>query len=141
MLEYFPPNQTFIFLILFFASLLAIAAMFWRKLFLLQNGRIQSGAQTASEAPTETPFLERAKTFAVQNLKKYEHIILVETLRFYIRFSNFAKDRYLRIKRTILRKRIGHEKKEISKFLKIVAEYKHRIRDIKHKIVKEEENL
>ncbi len=130
----------YILLILFFASLIGIIIMIGQKLILLQNGRIV----VEEKNPLEVRHLEKVKHLTIKNIKKYEHIILVEVLRWYVKSVNFSKDKYRGTKekiRTMMMKRhINGEKKEISKFLKIIGDYKNRIREIKHKI-KKEENL
>ena len=127
-------------LILFFASLFFIIIMVGRKLFLLQNGQISSN----TEVLFEVSHLEKVKLFTIKNIKKCEHILLVEILRLYIRFSNFLKNKYqeikIKIRNSSKKNNINGEKREISKFLKIIGDYKNKIREIKHKI-KKEENL
>lgn len=129
----------YIFLILFFISLLAIIAMIGRKLVLLHKGDIEIAEKNAFEVP----HLEKVKHFTVQSMRKLGHAALVTTLRFYIRSMNFLKDKYEKIKTRIKNKSrinsITGERKEISKFLKIIGEYKQKIREIKHRIRKEED--
>ncbi|OGI94552.1 hypothetical protein A3A03_02105 [Candidatus Nomurabacteria bacterium RIFCSPLOWO2_01_FULL_40_18] len=131
----------YLLLILFFASLISIVIMMGRKLFLLQNGQIASSSQ--DENSFEVPHLEKVKHFTIQNLKKYEHMLLVQILWLYVRSSNFLKSKYqelkIKINNKIKTNHIGSEKKEISKFLKIIGDYKHKIKEIKHKIRKEED--
>ncbi len=130
----------YILVILFFLSLISIIAMIWRKLHLLQNGQILINP----EIPLEMPHLKSIKYFTVENIKKYEHALLETIVRSYIKSANFLKNKYeeikLRIKDRINKNHINKDRKEISKFLKIVMDYKHKIREIKHKI-KKEENL
>jgi len=129
-------------LTLFFASLLGIVFMIGRKLMLLQNGQVLQKEETVFR----TPNLEEWKYLTVKNIKKYGYLGLVTTIRFYIRGTNFLKNKYreVRIKIKNMRERNSNgesaEKREASGFLKMISEYKHKIREIKHKI-KEEENL
>ncbi len=92
----------------------------------------------------EIPHLEKVKNLTIANIKKYEHILLEKILRLYVLSSTFLKTKYqeikIEVKNRIKARHINGEKKEISKFLKIVGDYKHKIREIKHKI-KKEENL
>lgn len=108
---------------------------------LLQGGQISSSEKISFGIP----HLQKVKHLTVANIKKYEHIILVEILRHYVRTTSFLKKKYQEIKIKIISlKRKNHiegEQKEISKFLKIIGDYKNRIREIKHKITKEEEGL
>lgn len=91
------------------------------------------------------PHLEKIKDLTIQNIKKYGHLSVVATLRFYIRGTKVLKNRYEEIKIKIKdihdkKNNINGERKEISKFLKIISDYKHKIREIKHKIHEEEKN-
>ena len=96
------------------------------------------------EVLLEIPHLEKVKHFTIKNIKKYGHISLVETLRFYIRSSNFLKNKYeeIKIKNIQYRNRLASDlpEKQVSKFLKMISDYKHKIREIKHKIHEEERN-
>ena len=127
-------------LILFFASLTAIIIMIRRKLVLLKNGQETIG----EEILLEIPYLKKLGFTTVKNIKKILHLSLVAILRFYIRSINFFKIKYeefkIMVKNWNRKGDIGDEKKEISKFLKIISDYKHKIREIKNKI-KREENL
>ena len=129
-------------LILFSASLLGIMIMIGRKFVLLKNGQVLTKEE---EILLESPFLKECRRFTVKNVKKYGQVSLVVILRFYIRSMNSLKNKYEKIKigvKNIAKKRNdGHlpEKIEVSKFLKIISEYKRKIREIKHQIKKEEE--
>lgn len=128
---------------IFFASLLGIIIMIGRKLALVGDGANLDKDYTH-------PFvsdLQRLKHFAVDGLHKYGHLSVVLILRFYVKFSNFLKLQYeeIKIKLADLNKKNGKngdpvEKVEVSKFLKLVSEYKNKIREIKHKIHEEENN-
>ncbi|MDO8659497.1 MAG: hypothetical protein Q7K54_02750 [Candidatus Parcubacteria bacterium] len=124
----------------FFLSLIGITFMVGRKLVLLKNGNI-----TATEENAELLNIKELRQNAFQNIKKYEHIVLVAIVRFYIKTVGLIKIIYKIIKskiKSIHRKKQknGGEKVEVSKFLKVVSEYKQKIREIKHQI-KEEEKL
>ena len=129
----------YILFILFFTSLVGITIMIGRKLTILKNGNLV----IEDKIPFEVPHLKKIKHFTIANIKKYEHWILVEILRLYVRGTNFFKIQYQKIKVKIInRKKVNNvngEKKEISKFLKIIGDYKQKIREIKHKIKKEED--
>lgn len=133
-------NQMYILLILFFTSLFAIIFMVGRKLAIIEHEQILNH----KEVLFELPYLKEVKQVTIDNIKKHGHASLVTTVRFYLRSTNFLKNKYAEIKIKIKdrhqRNRINGEKKEISKFLKIIGDYKHKIREIKHKI-KKEENL
>lgn len=134
----------YIILILFFGSLLGITFMIGRKLVLLKRGR----ASMTEEIMLDIPYLTKWKDEIVKNIKKYGHTSLVATLRFYVRLNNFSKNRYQKLKSKLKNTDKNQnqqndgtvEKIESSKFLKMISEYKHKIREIKHKIHEEEKN-
>jgi len=113
--------------------------MIGRKLAVLEHEQISHN----HESSFELPFLKEAKHLTFKNIKKYEHLILVTVLTLYVRFSNVLKNKYKEIKTKVYNKmkqgRISGEKKEISKFLRIMGNYKNKIREIKHRIKKGED--
>ena len=125
-------------LILFFGSLLGIIFMIGRKLVIIQgNSEIVN--------IKEDPYLEEWKHTTVKNIKKYSYLLLVAIIRTYVHSSNFIKLKYQELKLKI-KNRFGKNKekeeaeKEASKFLKMITDYKHKIRKIRRQI-KEEEDL
>lgn len=125
-------------LILFFSSLFGITFMIGKKLIILQN--IQ--ALHNEEINFKNSHLEEWKHLTIKGLKKHSYNGLVSIIRAYIHSVDFLKKKYQNIK-DILIKKINNnssQKKEISKFLKVVSDYKYKIREIKDR-VKEEENL
>ena len=129
-----------IILISFFVSLIGIIVMTGRKFVLLKNGKMIMEEKVAFEGLN----IDKTKNLIIENIKRYEHMALVEILRIYVKVSNSLKSKYYKIKERIINihkiNHINSEKKEMSKFLKIIRDYKDRIREIKHKI-KKEENL
>lgn len=133
-------------LILFFGSLFGITFMIGRKLLMLQNG--QASYRDNAETFLKAQYFEELKHSAIKTIKKHRYTGLVTIVRIYVRSSNFIKDKYEQIKikiKNIYHKKIKNkseekEKQEVPKFLKIISEYKNKIREIRHKI-KEEENL
>jgi hypothetical protein len=129
-------------LILFFGSLLGITFMIGRKLVMLQNGQVLH----REELVFKTPYLEEWKHLTIKNVKKHGYNGLVTTIRFYVRSINILKNKYHGAKSLVNNIRNknpnsnSENKREISKFLKIISEYKYKIREIKRK-VKKEENL
>jgi hypothetical protein len=115
--------------------------MIGRKLAVLEHEQI---VHTNEEVLFELPYLKEVKHLTVKGAQKHGYALLVSTLRFYILGADSLKNKYreirTKIKNKIMESHTHNEKKEISKFLKIIVEYKHKIRDIKHKI-KKEENL
>ena len=129
-------------LTLFFASLFSIMIMLGRKLAKLEREQVFNH----QEVLFELPYLKEIKQLTIEGIKKHGYAGLVKVLRFHIQFSNFLKGKYekakIKIKNIHVQNTNGDSlgKKEVSKFLKIIGDYKQKIREIKHKI-KREENL
>jgi len=127
---------------LFFISLLSITIMFGRKLALVRNKEIMIMEQ--ENIILEIPFVGEIKQLTVKKIKRYGYVSLVTTIRMYFRSKNLAKVKYEDLK-TKLRKLHsskapeGTTEKEVSRFLKVVSDYKHKIRRIKTQIEEEEE--
>src|SRR3989338_2595431 len=130
----------YLLLTLFFASLSSIIFMIGKKLVIIQNEKTTH----SEEVLFELPYIKEIKHATIKNAKKHGYAGLVATLRLYVRSSDFIKDKYKKLKEKIEERKnknsLNGEKQEISKFLKVIGDYKHRIREIKHKIRKEEEN-
>lgn len=130
-------------LISFFLSLVGIIFMVGRKLNLAQSETIVNNGHLHPFIPD----VQKIKDVIVINTKKHGFTLVVVTIRSYVRIENFIKSRYEKIK-IIIKNRLKknttlgetQEKQEASKFLKMISDYKHRIRNIKHKIVEEEKN-
>lgn len=117
--------------------------MIGRKLVLIRNGYVFEERHTV----LNEHYFEELKISAVRNIKKLGFIILVAAIRLYVKFSSFMQSVYqqalVKIKDMLAKKSANGEIVEIgetNKFLKMVGQYKRRIRKIKEK-VKEEENL
>lgn len=133
-------------LILFFLSLAGIIFMIGKKLILLKEGQLT----VRENFEIEVPNFQEVKYIAVKNTKKHGYIILVESIRFSIKSSSFLKHVFKKltnkinsiIKKYILKKEKEEEIKvrEVSGFLKMISDYKQKIRKIKHQI-KEEEKM
>lgn len=127
-------------LILFFTSLFSIIFMIGRKFISLKHEEVKN----QEEVLFELPYLKEIKHVTVKSLKKHGYAGLVTIVRFYIRLTNFLKNKYgevkIKIKNMSTENRVNSGKKEISRFLKIIGDYKYKIREIKHRI-KKEENL
>jgi len=130
-------------LILFFGSLLSIVFMIGKKLTLINEGKYE----VVEEASFEIPYLKEAGHLTAQNLKKYEHIALVNIIWVYVQATSFLKRTYRQAETKVQAKfhknkmRLSGtiaEQEEASKFLKIISDYKHRIKEIKHRIKEEE---
>ncbi|MDP2789485.1 MAG: hypothetical protein Q8O46_05630 [bacterium] len=134
----------YITLILFFTSLLGIILMIGQKLVLLRNGMTVN----VEHFHPFTPDFMKIKYLTKKGLQRGGYLALVAVLRFNIRLSNLIKSQYQEIKNAIketIHKKIQSENKmkleghEVSRFLKMMSEYKSKIRNIKQKIRKEEE--
>jgi len=129
----------YIILIIFFISLVGISAMIGKKLILLKNRQIEYTEKILFEIPN----LDQIKHFTAKNSKRYGYMMLVEVIRFYIKSVKFLKHIYKEIKikvKKINNKHFPHKEKEVSKFLKMVSDYKNKIKIIKDKITEEENN-
>jgi len=133
----------YIIIILFLVSLIGIVIMLGRKLVLVRNGLAESGEHFHPFVPD----LIKIKYLTQKSVKRYGYLVLVATLRWHIRFSNLLKYQYQKIKTVLKEMTHKHitlqgdtppETREVSGFLKMISEYKHKIRNIKHKIKEEE---
>ncbi len=130
-------------LILFFGSLVGITFMVGRKFLLIQDG--QTLNINKNEVFSETKYLEELKHATIKNTKKHGYLLLVITIRTYFRTANLLKSKYEKTKNKVRelyqkrKKQIHTEKIGENSFLKMISEYKHKIRKIKQQ-VEEEEN-
>ncbi len=119
--------------------------MIGKKMIFLKNNQviIEEGYTFGA------PHVDEIKYVTVKKLKEYGYILIVTTIRFSMKSSKFIKNTsevvYRKIKDKLLKSKNGIEeevsdKQEVSKFLKMVSEYKHKLNRIKHKI-KEEEGI
>ncbi|PIR68797.1 hypothetical protein COX93_01835 [Candidatus Nomurabacteria bacterium CG_4_10_14_0_2_um_filter_30_12] len=131
--------------IFFFLSLSGIIVMIGRELILIKNGQ-------AIAVEHSHPFvadIQKIKHLIFKNSKKFGYAILFVTLKFFIKSSNFIKTKSIilieKIKNKIKKKNniLNNEtieKKEVSGYLKVISEYRQKIKKIKH-IIKEEEGI
>ncbi|MDQ3075531.1 MAG: hypothetical protein M3Q34_00145 [bacterium] len=118
--------------------------MIVRKLVVLKNRQILNTGKFTHDFAIEVPDFEEVKGAAQKNLKKYSYEALVATLRVYILSTNLLKNKYKIAKERIQKiKRGGKanlivEPKEENKFLKMMSDYKRKIKKIKKKIKQEE---
>lgn len=128
-------------LVLFFASLLSIMFMIWRKLALVKSGQYY----IKEDASFEIPYLEEARDIIIKNLKRYEYLSLVIIVKFALQFSNFLKNKSkelsVKIQNIHLKNQSTREIKEkfaTSNLLKLIYNYKRKIKRITYKIKQEE---
>ncbi len=132
-------------LILFFLSLTGIVIMIWREMILVKNGQVA----TVKHSHPFVPELQKIKHITFKSSKKFSYTLVFVTLRFFIKSSNFIKTRSIMLAKEIkntFKKKNGmpieeiEEKKEVSGYLKVISEYREKIREIKDRI-KEEEGI
>jgi|SRR6185369_10346841 len=126
-------------LTLFFISLVGIIVMIGRKVVKLQNGQVVLHQENFSQAPV----IEELKEFTIKSLKKHSYAGLVGTIRIYVKTSNILKIWYqglkVKVVKMLTKNKEGEEEREVSGFLKMMSDYKKKIRRIKRKIKEEEE--
>lgn len=116
-----------------------------RKVTLLRSGADQINGDGFHPL---LPDMLRVREWSKQGLKKYGYLLLAVVMRVYFRLVNFLKSRYEASKSAISAKfnkgangipTDGVSQPEASGFMKMMSDYKHKIRNLKHRI-KEEEN-
>jgi hypothetical protein len=131
-------------IIILIISFLGMTVMIGRKLVLLRKGHIELGANGSNILLTD---IEKIKSFGQKNLKRYGYFALFSVLRSYIRTVNSLKKQGIQLAKKIENKLLKNkkgvvgenaEKREVSKYLKIISEYQEKIRKMKKKIQEEE---
>jgi hypothetical protein len=114
--------------------------MIGRKLALIQNGYV---FEKESEMP-DVEYAEELKKWAKEGLRRLGFVLLVITIRLYVKSVLFIK-KIMRItaekvKRMSAKKSPDREvqEKEPSTFLQKIGDYKKKVRRIKEKVKKEE---
>jgi len=116
--------------------------MIGKKLVLVRNGH-----STEIEHIHLFPIdFKKIKYSSFQITKKFIYIMIFITLRSYLLSSKFIKEKSKILIKKIenkLKKNIDGisdelEKKEVSKYLKMISEYRQKIRKMKHQIKREE---
>lgn len=127
----------------FFISLLAIMIMLGRQVKLVRAGM----ALHYPEYHPLEPDIIKAKHHAKRSIKRYGYLALVGIFRIYFRAEHALKVSYeeskARLNAFIASKtggaRTNQPPREASGFLKMMSEYKHKLRNLRHKIKEEEE--
>lgn len=126
-------------------SLLGIVVMLGYKVSLARSGALQMRGGFHVTFPN----FAKLKSIARKGLRRYGFIALVIVIKLYVKTTYFLKQKFQLVQSKVVdilkkNKKFGFdensEKREVSGFLKMVSEYKHRVRTIKHRIVKEEES-
>jgi hypothetical protein len=119
--------------------------MLKRKLTLIANGHTVK----IQHAHPFVPDLQKIKHITFKSTKRFGYVTLFITLRFFIKSSNFIKTKskiiIKELKNKFRKNKENYadeiiEKKEVSKYLKVISEYKDKIRKIKD-VIKEEEGI
>ncbi len=133
----------YLILTLFFISLLSITSMLGYKVSLARNGSLQM----RDDVHLGFPDLHKIKKFTKRGMRRYGFIALVIVIKVYVKIGLFSKQIFETTKSGIIKmlrknKKFNledsFEKREVSGFLKMVSEYKHKVKSIKHKIIEEE---
>lgn len=134
--------MTYFLLALFLGSLAGIIFMVGKKLIMVQDGQVL--VPNKAEFFLNTEYLKEFKRTAIKNTKKHGYLLLVEIIRSYFRSVNFLKNKYSELKNKIkelYQRRQAHthgEKRKENSFLKVISEYKDKIKKIKEQVEKEE---
>ena len=121
--------------------------MIGRKLMLLNNLEGHTIHNTTETFLSEILDFNKIKHLTIKNSKKMGHTTIWVILRIYLISSNFInkkrKEIVVKIKEKIKKHHKSEETiqpKEDSKYIKIISEYRQKIKHMKHKI-KEEEGI
>jgi hypothetical protein len=134
--------MTYFLLALFLGSLAGIIFMVGKKLIMVQDGQVL--VPNKAEFFLNTEYLKEFKRTAIKNTKKHGYLLLVEIIRSYFRSVNFLKNKYSELKNKIKelcqrrQKNTHGEKRKENSFLKVISEYKDKIKKIKEQVEKEE---
>ena len=123
-------------LILFFLSLIGISFMIRRKLVLIRGGNIVHEESIHRLIPD----FQTIKYTIQKKTKQGGYVATVTIIRIYVQSGNLLKNAYDKTKTKIRNlKKIENriEEKEASKFLKMISEYKHKVKTIKKQIEEE----
>ncbi len=131
-------------LILFIISLAGIIGIMGRKLKFVREKDLVIGGYSHYFVPE----IEEVREMVVYALKKYGHMSVVAMVRMQVKSVNFSKKTYAlgkdKLSNLQIMKNRGwgnvSEEVKVSKFLKMVSDYKQKVREIRHRIHEEEKN-
>ena len=131
----------YILLALFFISLAGIIFMVSRKVMSLDG----KSHVTEEAVLFKIPHPVELREITLMGVKKYGYLILVISVKAYIKSTGFLKQKWVDLKeklaeihqKHILKKETPNAR-NVSKFLRVVSEYKNKVRKIKEKIEEEE---
>ncbi len=120
--------------------------MLWREMALVKNGKVGS----AEHAHPFVPDLEKVKRHGGKFLKKTAHTAIYVSIKSYLLFKRFIKEKSKLIFKKLaslikkesenISEEFVKEKKEVSKYLRVISDYRQKIRKVKEEI-KEEEGI
>jgi len=130
----------YFFLILFFASLLGIIFMLGQKLRTLDELPVAEPV-----VPFSMPRLDDLGDRALKILRRLGYLCLVASIRLYVKISLWLKNKYAQAQAKLAerRKKSGNgttSPQAPNKFLRVIADYKRKINQIKAEIKEEETN-
>lgn len=118
--------------------------MLGNKLMLLRNGTFVNASEKFS---VQIPNLHEVHHVVLKKSRKYGFVILVIIIRFTVLSSHLikkgykhSKEKLQKINNKYILKQKTDEPREVSRFLKMMSDYKQKIRKIKQRI-KEEEGI
>ena len=129
-------------LLLFFASLIGIAFMLYKRVVL-----IRANADIVIDETPLLPDVKEVRYIIVKNVKGYSLLIISVIIRGYVKSTLFLKNKSSEILNIVMNKLNKHEQittgepKEVSGFLRAMSEYKHKIKKLKKQIIEEEKRL
>lgn len=130
-------------LILFFVSLAGLIFMIWRRI--AKKEEMVDEEISHDDAILEIPYMDEIKYMTVKKMKEYGYVVLLSSIRLSMKSSHVVKKASKEVakivKNSLLKNKEGSDDpKEVSKFLQLVTDYKHKLKKIKRKI-REEEGL
>ncbi len=130
------------FLAIFIISIGGMTVLVGRKLAEIKKRDLSFQFEIPHPLATD---IEKVKHIARKKAKRYSYIALFITLRLYIQASNYLKNKSVLLAQKIKEKLLNEEKKfeslehrEVAKYLKMISEYRQKIRRMKRQIRKEE---
>jgi hypothetical protein len=128
----------YILFILFLVSLIGIVIMLGRKLLLIQNGELEVMER---HVPEVHHYFRDWARFLIDGLRNIGFALLVGTIRIYVRLTLLVRNQFKSLVEKIntIQAEDPYEKREVSKFLRLMGEYKKKLREIKKKVKREEE--
>ncbi len=130
-------------LILFFISLAGIIFMIWRRI--VKKEEMVDEEEAPNDAILDIPYVDEIKYMTVKKIKEYGYVVLLSSIRMSMKSTHAVKKASKEVaeivKNSLLKgSKESEDPKEVSKFLQLVTDYKHKIKKIKRKI-REEEGL